>query len=171
MLGAIAITLNGDKVATASEKGINIRIFNSLTGDLLQEVRRGNEFGMIYSLNYSRGGNWLCCTSDSDVVHVFASIPNPESREKRYESEVDTRYSNPKSLLYIFRKFLPYFDAEYSYCRYEMPDFESEMVAVAGFGFHDDALLLVNDYGSFKRIELNLKGGKCKQVMEVCELM
>jgi hypothetical protein len=52
-----------------------------------------------------------------------------------------------------------------------MPDFESEMVAVAGFGFHDDALLLVNDYGSFKRIELNLKGGKCKQVMEVCELM
>jgi WD40 repeat protein len=79
VLGAIAITLNGDKVATASEKGINIRIFNSLTGDLLQEVRRGNEFGMIYSLNFSRGGNWLCCTSDSDVVHVFASIPNPES--------------------------------------------------------------------------------------------
>lgn len=77
VLNTISVTLNGDKLATASEKGINIRIFNTANGDLLQEVRRGNEYGMIYSLSFSRAGNWLCCTSDSNIVHVFASTPSP----------------------------------------------------------------------------------------------
>jgi hypothetical protein len=45
---------------------------------MLQEVRRGNEFGVIYSLAFSRGGNWLACTSDSNFVHVFASLPTKE---------------------------------------------------------------------------------------------
>jgi WD40 repeat protein len=77
VLNSITITLNGDKLATASEKGINIRIFNTSNGDLLQEVRRGNEYGMIYSLSFSRTGSWLCCTSDSNIVHFFASLPSP----------------------------------------------------------------------------------------------
>jgi len=72
-LSNITLTLNGDKVATSSEKGTNIRIFNTSTGEMLQEVRRGNEYGVIYSLSFSRGGNWLSCTSDSNIVHVFAS--------------------------------------------------------------------------------------------------
>jgi WD repeat-containing protein 45 len=66
-------------VATASEKGINVRVFNAATGDLLQEVRRGNEYGMIYSLAFSRAGNWLSCTSDSNIVHFFACLPTPET--------------------------------------------------------------------------------------------
>lgn len=52
-----------------------------------------------------------------------------------------------------------------------MPDFESELTSVAAFGFHDDNLLLINDYGSFKRIALNLKGGSCKELVEVSELL
>lgn len=70
----MTVTLNGDKVATTSEKGMNIRIFNTDNGELLQELRRGNEYAQIYSLSFSRGGNWLSCTSDSNNVHVFASI-------------------------------------------------------------------------------------------------
>ncbi len=45
---------------------------------MIQEVRRGNEFGLIYSLSFSRGGDWLACTSDSNIVHVFASLPSPD---------------------------------------------------------------------------------------------
>lgn len=45
------------------------------------------------------------------------------------------------------------------------------MVTVAAFGYHDDCPMIVNDYGGFKRIELELKGGKCKKVLESCELM
>jgi len=39
------------------------------------------------------------------------------------------------------------------------------MLTVVGFGFHDDALLIVNDYGSFKRVNINLKGGKCTDLL------
>lgn len=42
VLSSVVLTLNGEKVATCSEKGINIRIFNTITGEMLQEVRRGN---------------------------------------------------------------------------------------------------------------------------------
>jgi WD40 repeat protein len=78
VLSAIAITLNGDKVATCSEKGQNIRVFSVETGEMIQEVRRGNEYAMIYSLNFSKGGNWLTCSSDSNVIHVFSSQPCQE---------------------------------------------------------------------------------------------
>lgn len=47
---------------------------------------------------------------------------------------------------------MPHFDAEYSYCSYDMSDFESEMIAVVAFGFHDDCPMIVNDYGAFKRV-------------------
>jgi hypothetical protein len=86
-------------------------------------------------------------------------------------SSVETVYSNPKSKLYLLRKFLPFFDAEYSYCRYEMPDFEAEMQSFACFGFHDDHLIIVNDFGTFRRVNLNLKGGKCTEVIDVSELL
>ena len=52
-----------------------------------------------------------------------------------------------------------------------MPDFETDMQSFACFGFHDDNLLIVNDCGSFKRIALNLKGGECKELLEVNELL
>jgi hypothetical protein len=38
---------------------------------------------------------------------------------------VEKVYSNPKSYFYFLRKLLPHFDAEYSYCSYDMSDFES----------------------------------------------
>jgi hypothetical protein len=42
VLSAVVITNDGEKVATASEKGIEVRIFDTKTGEMLQEVRRGN---------------------------------------------------------------------------------------------------------------------------------
>lgn len=66
---------------------------------------------------------------------------------------------------------MPHFDAEYSYCSFDMTDFESEMIAVAAFGFHDDSPMIINDYGAFKRVELELGGGKCKKILDTCELM
>ena len=75
VLSAIAITLNGDKVATSSEKGQNIRIFSVETGDMIQEFRRGNEYAMIYSMSFSKGGNWLSCSSDLMVFWSFTFSP------------------------------------------------------------------------------------------------
>ena len=71
------MTSNGEKVATASEKGIQVRVFDTKTGSMLQEVRRGNEFATIYSLAFSRLGNWLAVSSDSCNLHIFVVHPTP----------------------------------------------------------------------------------------------
>ena len=34
-------------------------------------MRRGNEFATIYSIAFSREGNWLAVSSDSCNLHVF----------------------------------------------------------------------------------------------------
>lgn len=66
---------DGEKLATTSEKGIQIRVFNTRTGEMLQEVRRGNEFANIYSLVFSRRADWLAVTSDSCNIHIFCVKP------------------------------------------------------------------------------------------------
>lgn len=41
-ISLLEVSVGGHKLATASEKGIQIRIFNTKTGDMIQELRRGN---------------------------------------------------------------------------------------------------------------------------------
>ena len=43
LIGNIVLTINGDLMASATEMGTIIRIFNTENGTLLQEVRRGKE--------------------------------------------------------------------------------------------------------------------------------
>ena len=78
ILSAVEMSQNGTKVATSSEKGIQIRVFDTKTGEMLQEVRRENEFATIYSLVFSRNGRWLAVSSDSFNVHIFYSKPTDE---------------------------------------------------------------------------------------------
>jgi WD40 repeat protein len=96
-LAALALSHNGKFIATASEKGTLIRVFSTLDGSKVKEVRRGTDPAKIYSLAFSRnssgggsgGGNagsrskggaletsnglpeWLAVSSDKGTVHVF----------------------------------------------------------------------------------------------------
>ena len=55
-----------------------MRVFDTKTGQMIQEVRRGNEFATIYSLSFSYEGNWLAVSSDSNNLHIFAIQPTEE---------------------------------------------------------------------------------------------
>ncbi len=74
-MSAVLLTSNGEKLATSSEKGNQVRIFDTKTGVMIQEVRRGNEFATIYSIAFSREGNWLAVSSDSCNLHIFVVKP------------------------------------------------------------------------------------------------
>ena len=71
-LAAFALNLDGSRLATASETGTLIRIFDTATGSALQEVRRGVDKAEIYSIAFSPTSQWLACSSDRGTVHVFA---------------------------------------------------------------------------------------------------
>lgn len=42
VLSAVEMSQDGEKLVTTSEKGIQVRIFDTRTGVMIQEVRRGN---------------------------------------------------------------------------------------------------------------------------------
>lgn len=70
-LACLAMSSNGRRLATASEKGTLIRVFDTRTRAVLQELRRGTEKARIYSIAFSPDCKWLACTSDKGTVHVF----------------------------------------------------------------------------------------------------
>lgn len=82
-LAAIALTVDGSLLVTASERGTLIRLFDtgknasdkessgSPSGIPLREFRRGIEQAKIGCLCFSMDKHWLGCTSDRGTVHVF----------------------------------------------------------------------------------------------------
>jgi WD repeat-containing protein 45 len=70
-LGIMELNYDGSLLATASEKGTLIRIFSTKTGDLFQEVRRGTENVVLFSVNFHFQDDWLACISDSGTLHIF----------------------------------------------------------------------------------------------------
>jgi uncharacterized membrane protein YgcG len=70
-LAAIALTLSGSRIATASDRGTLIRVFDTDRGIQLQELRRGADRATIYCIALSRSARWLATTSDKGTCHVF----------------------------------------------------------------------------------------------------
>uniref|UniRef100_A0A182P6E0 Uncharacterized protein n=1 Tax=Anopheles epiroticus TaxID=199890 RepID=A0A182P6E0_9DIPT len=71
-LAAIAFSQIGTEIATASEKGTVIRVFSVSDGSKLFEFRRGvKRCVSIASLAFSTCAKYLCCSSNTETVHVF----------------------------------------------------------------------------------------------------
>ncbi|CAH0558946.1 unnamed protein product [Brassicogethes aeneus] len=71
-LGCIAVNQQGTRIATASNQGTLIRVWDSTTKQLLVELRRGSDPATVYCINFSRDSDYLCCSSDKGTVHIFA---------------------------------------------------------------------------------------------------
>lgn len=71
-LAAMAISHQGNRIATASERGTVIRVFTIADGAKLYEFRRGVKRCVnICSLAFSIDGLYLCSSSNTETVHVF----------------------------------------------------------------------------------------------------
>ncbi|XP_023029924.1 WD repeat domain phosphoinositide-interacting protein 4 [Leptinotarsa decemlineata] len=60
------------KLATASQRGTLIRIWDIIMKQQLLELRRGSDPAIISCLNFSKNSEYLCCCSDKETVHIFA---------------------------------------------------------------------------------------------------
>ncbi|MBA0652906.1 hypothetical protein Goklo_020129 [Gossypium klotzschianum] len=135
-----ALSLDGQLLATASSKGTLVRIFNTVDGSLLQEVRRGADRAEIYSLAFSSNAQWLAVSSDKGTVHVFSLKINGGSPGVL-----------PK-----------YFSSEWSVAQFRLVEGSQYIVA---FGHQKNTVVILGIDGSFYRCQFDpVNGGEMTQL-------
>ena len=92
-------------------------------------------------------------------------------KQKEYKKNVEEERKNPKSVFFFLKGIFPYFDAEYSYCSYKYEDYSPDMKTWLSFGQFDDNILSISNFEVFEKIELNLKGGKSKNIEKCPEIL
>jgi len=94
-LSCMGISIDGTLIATASQKGTFIRVFDTKTGTLQREYRRGTSPSPITSLNFSADNNFLLASSGTGTVHVFDICSSGKNRER---SIIRFHTSSPRSV-------------------------------------------------------------------------
>eukprot|EP00163_Fabomonas_tropica_P003367 TRINITY_DN1286_c0_g1_i1.p1 TRINITY_DN1286_c0_g1~~TRINITY_DN1286_c0_g1_i1.p1 ORF type:complete len:296 (-),score=48.03 TRINITY_DN1286_c0_g1_i1:75-962(-) len=158
-LSCISLNADGSRLATASEKGTLVRTFDTSNGQLLQELRRGADRAIIYSISFSNDNNWLCVSSDKGTIHVWklpgADQPPPQTAESPGKSE------NPKSSLSFMKGLLPkYFSSEWSFAQFRVQDVKT----ICAFGAEKNSIVVVSANGAFHKCYFDpVQGGECRR--------
>mmetsp|Transcript_33926 Transcript_33926/g.74230 ORF Transcript_33926/g.74230 Transcript_33926/m.74230 type:complete len:368 (-) Transcript_33926:140-1243(-) len=173
-LACIALTLDGSRLVTASDKGTIIRIFDTADGTKLRELRRGADHAVIYSLAFSPDGEYLATSSDKGTVHVYViNAPQGCASQAPLPPEADPEPTSPDgrgktpanqgSALSFMKGFLPkYFSSEWSFAQFRLP--EDTPQCIVAFGAKKNTLIIVGTNGTFFKCEFDpVKGGDCKQ--------
>ncbi|XP_065349865.1 WD repeat domain phosphoinositide-interacting protein 2-like [Cloeon dipterum] len=88
-LVVIEFSSKGDYLATASEKGTLIWVYETNSGEMLWQFRRGAmRCASVYSLSFSQDNKFLCCSSNTETVHVFQLQPHPSGGDSETNAEV-----------------------------------------------------------------------------------
>jgi len=181
-LGCFALNTNGMRLATASERGTLVRIWDTVTGDKLQELRRGADVAEIYSICFSKDNKWLTLSSDKNTVHVFALDKHvwdgSASKEKKKRpappkhdisadngdlgSECKGKGANVTSNFKMFKGILPkYFSSQWSFAQFKVPTVDR---TIAAFGTieNEHSVIVVSASGNFFKLFFDPeKGGDC----------
>ncbi|KAI8470914.1 MAG: WD40-repeat-containing domain protein [Monoraphidium minutum] len=127
-LAALALSPDGKRLATASDKGTLVRVWNTADGSKLQELRRGSQPATIHSIALSRYCEWLAVSSDKDTVHVWAlSAAVATGRESQDGGAQPTHPGpNPASRPPLPQSYVPipvpqYLSSEWSFAQFRVP--------------------------------------------------
>jgi len=154
-IAAMAMDYNGSLLATASEKGTIIRVFDTATGNRVQELRRGADKAEIHSLTFSPTGEYLAASSDKGTVHIFA-IRAPGAPAVADGERGRCNNSNNKSSLTWISKVLPaYFSSEWSLAQFRVPDYR----CIAAFGAESNTIIVVCANGSYYKARFDPQRG------------
>jgi WD40 repeat protein len=81
-LAQLALNYDGTRLATSSEKGTLIRVWDTHTGEPLRELRRGTDRAEIYCIAFNPTTSFLACSSDKGTVHIFSLNDHVTSASK-----------------------------------------------------------------------------------------
>jgi len=94
-ISALAMSMDGQLLATASETGTLVRVYSTATGAQINELRRGMDKATIYSLGISPNSTKLAVISDKSTLHVFdlTSAANEVNQNGSTGGESNKRFS------------------------------------------------------------------------------
>lgn len=147
-LASLSLDAAGGLLATASDKGTILRVFDTATGERMREFRRGADRAEIHSLSFSQHGEWLVVSSDKGTIHIFAI-----SRQGGLQ---DQSSSNTTSSLKRLSKVLPaYFSSEWSLAQFRVADSR----CIAAFGQDSHTVVVVCANGSYYKARFDPRRG------------
>lgn len=179
-LSCLALNLDGSRLATASERGTLIRVWDSHSGLPLHELRRGAEAAEIQSLAFNLDSSWLAVSSDHGTVHVFSLAAGPgggagSGRGDGSAGEEEPPPANTKSSLSFLQAMLPqaltpkYLSSQWSVAQFHTPGHpgvhsSSTSRTICSFGAERHTLIIISTDGSFYKVAFDpVQGGECRR--------
>eukprot|EP01112_Ceratiomyxa_fruticulosa_P011060 TRINITY_DN2974_c0_g1_i1.p1 TRINITY_DN2974_c0_g1~~TRINITY_DN2974_c0_g1_i1.p1 ORF type:complete len:350 (-),score=49.19 TRINITY_DN2974_c0_g1_i1:163-1212(-) len=155
-LSQIALNRDGTRLATTSEKGTLIRIFDTATGEQLKELRRGADRAIIYSLAFNPDSTALCLSSDKGTIHIFGLT----AADLAQPSAAIAKPKNRQSSFSFMREILPsYFSSEWSAAQFTV----SEPKAIVAFGPTPNSVIVLCADGGCFRYSYDIGKGETRQ--------
>ncbi|XP_065846409.1 WD repeat domain phosphoinositide-interacting protein 3-like [Oscarella lobularis] len=145
-LSCLSMNLQGTRLATASEKGTLIRVFDTTTSGLLHELRRGAGTARIYCISFNQDSSHLCVSSDHSTIHIF-NIDDPKKNRTHSLSKAGPVL--PK-----------YFSSKFSFCRFQV---HSGSHCICAFSQKDSVIAICAD-GSYYKFKFSSKGDCTRDV-------
>lgn len=141
-LTTFTLSLEGELLATASERGTLIRIWNTTGSKMVKELRRGLEVATITSVTFNHNSTQIAVCSDKETCHIF-----------------NLQSANVTSSLYYISNYLPqYFSSEWSALTFQVPP--GSLVQFAPES--TDTLYLLTRDNIFKKYIYNVATGVSK---------
>jgi len=137
-LAYIVINSDGKLLATASDKGTLIRVWNTSSLEKVFELRRGVHDALTYSINFSMDSTMLCSVSSRGTCHVWKLSEETEKKRGLVEGSR-------------------------SVCQIQIPDFSAKTgVESYQCAFTPDMkrLLVIGVSGAYHRYRLRLSKGQ-----------
>lgn len=154
-LAVVSLSRDGSKLATASSKGTLIRVFDTVSGSKLFELRRGAERVDIYSLSFSPQNDWLAVSSDKGTIHLF-----PIRTASGHGGPVGRTNNSGTSL--VTKLLLPsYFQSQWSFAQFRVPDYRS----ICAFGADPFTVICLCADGSYYKAKFDpILGGEMRRI-------
>lgn len=146
-LTCIAFNIQGTRLATASERGTLIRIFETSTGTKVAELRRGTNQANIFCINFNHDSSHVVVSSDHGTIHVFSL----EEQKIASSSSAASRAYIPK-----------YFTSRWSFCKISVPQGPP---CICAFGAGNNSVIVICADGHYYKFLFNSKG---ESSMDVC---
>ena len=168
-IACLCVNRNGTLLATASDKGTLIRIYDVKDGKLLIELRRGSKNADINCIIFDEYNKYVACASGMGTVHIFSIIDTMKNNydENYYSDQIGDEPKNQKSFLsgfnFLHKLSSSYFSSEWSFAKLRLEEHKS----IITFLDNNSICALTSDGKYYLASFDPKKNGDCTKIKEL----